>query len=76
GAGPPRAGRRRPARHAPPPRTAHGWVQGSGLGRVTVRFEEPDSPPGRVRTFRDDDAELEPADPLPLVPGVLPPPER
>jgi len=46
----------------------HGWVQGSGLGRVTVRFETPDSQPGRVRTFRTDDPELEPADPLPLVP--------
>ncbi|WP_393085764.1 DNA polymerase IV [Streptomyces sp. LN704] len=46
----------------------HGWVQGSGLGRVTVRFETPDSKPGRVRTFRTDDRALEPADPLPLVP--------
>lgn len=45
----------------------HGWVQGSGVGRVTVRFEEPWSPPGRVRTFRVDDPELRPADPLPLV---------
>ncbi|WP_405874996.1 DNA polymerase IV [Streptomyces sp. NBC_00005] len=45
----------------------HGWVQGSGLGRVTVRFETPVSEPGRVRTFRTDDPELEPADPLPLV---------
>ncbi|MFI6061100.1 DNA polymerase IV [Streptomyces sp. NPDC051286] len=45
----------------------HGWVQGSGVGRVTVRFEEPGSPPGRVRTFRVDDPELQPADPLPLV---------
>lgn len=45
----------------------HGWVQGSGLGRVTVRFETPDSEPGRVRTFRTDDEALEPADPLPLV---------
>ncbi len=45
----------------------HGWVQGSGLGRVTVRFETPDSEPGRVRTFRTDDLRLEPADPLPLV---------
>ncbi|QCX75130.1 DNA polymerase IV [Streptomyces sp. YIM 121038] len=44
-----------------------GWVQGSGLGRVTVRFETPDSVPGRVRTFRTDDPELEPSDPLPLV---------
>ncbi|MFF8972553.1 DNA polymerase IV [Streptomyces sp. NPDC014995] len=51
-------------RHA---QLGHGWVQGSGLGRVTVRFETPDSEVGRVRTFRIDDPELEPADPLPLV---------
>ncbi|MEU9003628.1 DNA polymerase IV [Streptomyces sp. NPDC048551] len=44
-----------------------GWVQGSGVGRVTVRFEQPGSPPGRVRTFRVDDLELEASDPLPLV---------
>ncbi|MGW1625330.1 DNA polymerase IV [Streptomyces sp. NPDC002172] len=49
----------------------HGWVQGSGLGRVTVRFETPGSMgPGRVRTFRVEDPELEPAEPLPLAPGV------
>ncbi|GAA5036861.1 DNA polymerase IV [Streptomyces siamensis] len=48
----------------------HGWVQGSGLGRVTVRFETPYSVPGRVKTFRTDDPELEPADPLPLVVAV------
>jgi DNA polymerase-4 len=51
----------------------HGWVQGSGLGRVTVRFETPDSEPGRVRTFLVEDPELEPAEPLPLtdeVPGA------
>ncbi|MEV7019320.1 DNA polymerase IV [Streptomyces sp. NPDC093991] len=47
----------------------HGWVQGSGLGRVTVRFETPGSAPGRVKTFRVDDPALEPADPLPLVEG-------
>lgn len=56
----------------------HGWVQGSGLGRVTVRFETPGSEPGRVRTFRTDDPLLEPAEPLPLVErpgraGDLPP---
>ncbi|MEV5365115.1 DNA polymerase IV [Streptomyces cellulosae] len=45
----------------------HGWVQGSGLGRVTVRFETPGSAPGRVKTFRVDDPELEATDPLPLV---------
>lgn len=44
-----------------------GWVQGSGVGRVTVRFEEPWSAPGRVRTFRVDDPALHPAEPLPLV---------
>jgi len=48
----------------------HGWVQGSGLGRVTVRFETPLSEPGRVRTFRVGDPALEPAEPLPLVPRV------
>ncbi|MFE6176576.1 DNA polymerase IV [Streptomyces sp. NPDC056464] len=47
----------------------HGWVQGSGLGRVTVRFETPRSEPGRVRTFRVDDPGLEAAEPLPLVEG-------
>ncbi|MFI6437567.1 DNA polymerase IV [Streptomyces sp. NPDC050759] len=45
----------------------HGWVQGSGLGRVTVRFETPASEPGRVRTFLVEDPALEPAEPLPLV---------
>ncbi|MFE2557800.1 DNA polymerase IV [Streptomyces sp. NPDC059352] len=49
-----------------------GWVQGSGVGRVTVRFEEPWSAPGRVRTFSVDDPELEPAEPLPLVRGGCP----
>jgi DNA polymerase-4 len=45
-----------------------GWVQGSGVGRVTVRFEEPGALfPGRVRTFAVEDPELEPSDPLPLV---------
>lgn len=47
-----------------------GWVQGSGLGRVTVRFETPDSAPGRVRTFRTEDPDLEASDPLPLVQPV------
>jgi DNA polymerase-4 len=44
----------------------HGWVQGSGVGRVTVRFETPGSEPGRVRTFRVDDPELVGAEALPL----------
>ncbi|MFD0343754.1 DNA polymerase IV [Streptomyces sp. NPDC127117] len=63
-----RAARRWPAGHDVHHEAyGHGWVQGSGVGRVTVRFEEPWSPPGRVRTFRIDDPELRPADPLPLV---------
>ncbi|WP_235482688.1 DNA polymerase IV [Streptomyces roseoverticillatus] len=49
-----------------------GWVQGSGVGRVTVRFETPWSEPGRVRTFAVDDPELEPGEPLPLVRVALP----
>jgi DNA polymerase-4 len=62
------AARRWPAGHDVRHDTyGHGWVQGSGVGRVTVRFEEPWSAPGRVRTFRIDDPELQPADPLPLV---------
>lgn len=32
-----------------------GWVWGSGLGRVTVRFETRWTPPGPVHTFRADD---------------------
>ena len=42
----------------------HGWVQGSGHGRVSVRFETATTGPGRMMTFRDDDAELSPADPV------------
>jgi DNA polymerase-4 len=42
-----------------------GWVWGSGLGRVTVRFETWDSTPGPIRTFPTDDAALHPAAPLP-----------
>ncbi|MCD9145319.1 DNA polymerase IV [Streptomyces albireticuli] len=44
-----------------------GWIQGSGVGRVTVRFEQPWSEPGRVRTFAVDDPALEPGEPLPLI---------
>jgi DNA polymerase-4 len=40
-----------------------GWVWGRGLGRVTVRFEGPTTPPGPVRTLAADDPALEPADP-------------
>jgi DNA polymerase-4 len=37
-----------------------GWVWGSGVGRVTVRFETAETDPGPVRTFRADDPELTP----------------
>jgi DNA polymerase-4 len=37
-----------------------GWVWGSGLGRVTVRFETRHTPPGPVRSFPADDPALAP----------------
>lgn len=46
------------------PGWGHGWVQGAGHGRVTVRFETATSGPGRVKTFDADDGELSRADPL------------
>lgn len=46
-----------------------GWVQGSGVGRVTVRFEGPHTEVGRVRTFADDDPDLTPAPPPVWEPG-------
>ncbi|MFN3339047.1 MAG: DNA polymerase IV [Dietzia sp.] len=46
------------------PEFGHGWVQGSGHGRVSVRFETAVTGPGRMRTFADDDPGLEVADPL------------
>lgn len=45
------------AQHGP------GWVWGTGLGRVTVRFEGPRTKPGPVRTFAAGDDQLEHADP-------------
>ena len=39
-----------------------GWVWGTGLGRVTVRFETAQTGPGPVRTFAVDDDQLSPAD--------------
>ncbi len=45
-----------------------GWVWGAGLGRVTVRFETAETPPGPVRTFSIDDARLQVADPW-MAPG-------
>ena len=42
----------------------HGWVQGAGHGRVTVRFETRSTGPGRARTLAADDPALHAADPL------------
>ncbi|WP_255620927.1 DNA polymerase IV [Pseudonocardia sp. DSM 110487] len=42
----------------------HGWVQGAGHGRITVRFETRSTGPGRARTFAADDPALRRADPL------------
>jgi DNA polymerase-4 len=42
----------------------HGWVQGAGHGRVTVRFETRTSGPGRARTFASTDPALTRADAL------------
>ncbi|MFD9130548.1 DNA polymerase IV, partial [Kitasatospora sp. NPDC059571] len=40
-----------------------GWVQGSGVGRVTVRFETPYDGPGRGRTLAGDDSPRGPGAP-------------
>jgi DNA polymerase IV len=40
------------------PTYGRGWVWGSGLGRVTVRFETRHSGPGPVRTLAADDPDL------------------
>ena len=40
-----------------------GWVWGAGLGRVTVRFETRDTPPGPVRTFAVGDPALRRVEP-------------
>lgn len=42
----------------------HGWVQGTGAGIVSVRFETRSTGPGRTGTFAVDDPLLSPADPL------------
>jgi DNA polymerase-4 len=49
-----------------------GWVQGAGLGRVTVRFEGPDTGPGRIGTFSVDDPALEPVDSAEVARAALP----
>jgi len=46
------------------PEHGHGWVQGSGHGVVTVRFETRSSGPGFSKNLDAADPELIPADPL------------
>jgi DNA polymerase-4 len=48
-----------------------GWVWGSGLGLVTVRFEGPRTPPGPVRTFAAGDPLLHAAEPPEWVEGTV-----
>jgi DNA polymerase IV len=42
----------------------HGWVQGAGHGRVTVRFETRSTGPGRAVTLAADDPALRRSEPL------------
>ena len=49
-----------------------GWVQGAGLGRVTIRFEGPDTPPGRIGTFAVEDPALEPVEAALIARSALP----
>ncbi|MHA6805438.1 DNA polymerase IV [Salinifilum ghardaiensis] len=46
------------------PELGHGWVQGAGHGRVTVRFETAATGPGPVRTFVAGTPELVRGDPV------------
>ncbi|WP_327152377.1 DNA polymerase IV [Nocardia sp. NBC_01329] len=54
----------RPGSDVRHPGFGFGWVQGSGHGRVTVRFETRSTGPGIARTFAADNTELCSADPL------------
>ncbi len=42
----------------------HGWVQGTGSGVVSVRFETRVTGPGKTKTFTIDDPALSPGNPL------------
>jgi DNA polymerase-4 len=46
------------------PDYGHGWIQGAGLGRVTVRFETRSTGPGKTASFAENDNHLHPAEPL------------
>ena len=46
------------------PEYGHGWIQGTGHGFVTVRFETRATGPGKVVNLRVDDPDLKPGDPI------------
>ena len=46
------------------PDFGHGWIQGTGHGFVTVRFETRATGPGRVVNLRADAPDLKPGDPI------------
>lgn len=46
------------------PEHGHGWVQGAGHGRVTIRFETAATGRGIVRTFEVEDPLISAADPV------------
>jgi DNA polymerase-4 len=54
----PRPPRWHPGQDVTHARFGDGWVQGSGVGRVTVRFETRFTGPGPIRTFVVDDPDL------------------
>ena len=53
----------RPGMDVRHPKYGHGWVQGAGKGKVTVRFETRTTGPGRARTFLETE-NMQHADPL------------
>ena len=46
------------------PEYGHGWIQGTGHGFVSVRFETRATGPGPFKSFEADDELLQPADPV------------
>lgn len=58
------AGRWRATEDVFHPGYGHGWIQGTGGGVVTVRFESRSTGPGRIHTFAVDDPALVAADPV------------
>jgi len=54
----------RPGDDVEHPTHGHGWVQGAGHGRVTIRFETRSSGPGRAVTLGVDDPDVTRGDPL------------